>query len=361
MITKRKFSAQLAASAVLALLAGSSVTLPAFAAPGLTKVRLSSLDPMIPQLARTLGYFKQEGLDVETVKVEDVSKEDYLMQEPLNNGKLDASLHWFHHVLYGAGNNVPVKAVILLNDAPGIKILVANRVKDDIRSAADFRGKKVAEGAGYSTKSVLTHYMALKAGVPLDSYTPVMQATEGRKEAVLKALDGGQVDVMAFMEPMNTDLLQTGKVTTLYDLTNKEGTTKALGAAWPAQSVFMAPSFIKKHPATVQHLVNSMVRTMRFINSHTAEEIVAALPESYFADKNKAAVLDKLKKNLGTYANGDYSFSPQAVKVQADAVFASNFDDSEEGHFRIRARNAKVGLDQMYTNTFVNNAMKNIK
>lgn len=361
MISKRKFVAHVVASAVLAMLAGSSLATSAHAEQTLTTVKLSSLDPMLPQLARTLGYFKQEGLNVEMVKVEDVSKDDYLMQEPLNNGKLDASLHWFHHVLYGAGNHVPVKAVMLLNDAPGMKILVANRVKDQIKSAADFKGRKVAEGAGYSTKSVITHYMALKAGVPLGSYTPVMQATEGRKEGVLKALDEGQVDVMAFMEPMNTDLLKSGKVTTLYDLTNKEGTIKALGAAWPSQSVFMAPAYIDKHPATVQHLVNAMVRTMRFINSHTAEEIVAALPETYFADKNKEALLDKLKKNIGTYAKGDYSFSPQAVKVQATAIFASNFDDSEEGHFRIRARDAKIDLDQMYTNTFVNKAMKNIK
>ena len=31
-------------------------------------------------------------------------------------------------------------------------IMVANRVKDQVKDAADFKGRNVAEGAGYGTK-----------------------------------------------------------------------------------------------------------------------------------------------------------------------------------------------------------------
>jgi len=41
------------------------------------------------------------------------------MQIPMNEGKIDAGLNWFHHVVYGAGNGAPVTAVILLENAPG--------------------------------------------------------------------------------------------------------------------------------------------------------------------------------------------------------------------------------------------------
>jgi hypothetical protein len=53
---------------------------------------------------------------------------DYLMQEPLTKGRIDASYHWFNHAIFGARHGFPVKAVMLFNDAPGMKVMVANRV-----------------------------------------------------------------------------------------------------------------------------------------------------------------------------------------------------------------------------------------
>ncbi|PYQ47414.1 MAG: hypothetical protein DMF78_23830, partial [Acidobacteria bacterium] len=148
---------------------------------------------LIPRLADSLGYLKEEGIELKDVKVEDFAKEDYLQAEVMHQGHIDATVHWFHHVLFGAGNNAPVQAVMLIQDTPGMTIMVANRVKDQIKSAADFKGRKVAEGAAFSTKSYLTHYMTVKAGLPPHSYTPVAVASEGRKEAVLKGLNEGAV------------------------------------------------------------------------------------------------------------------------------------------------------------------------
>ena len=39
-------------------------------------------------------------------------------------------------------------------------------IKGEIRSASDFKGRRIAEGAALSTKSYLTHFMTLKAGLP---------------------------------------------------------------------------------------------------------------------------------------------------------------------------------------------------
>ena len=88
---------------------------------------------------------------------------------------------------------------------------------------------------------------------------------EGRQEAVIKGLKAGQVDIMTFQEPTTSALQATGLVTTLFDLNSRESTAKVLGSPWPAQSLLMAPAFIKAHPETVQKLVNAFVRTMRYI------------------------------------------------------------------------------------------------
>ncbi len=348
----------------MGLLAGGSTLAAGLALGGeqLTKVRVAvDEDPIVQRLATSLGYFRQEGLEIVPVKVESFSKEDYLMQEPLIKGQIDASYHWFNHAVFGARHGLPIKAVMVLNDAPGMTVMVANRVKSQIKSAADFKGRNVAEGAGYGTKSVLTGYLTKQAGLAPHSYTPVMLKHDGRQVAVIQGLKEGKVDVMTFQEPDVAAIIETGLVSTLYDLNSKETTAKVLGSAWPAQSILMAPKFIEAHPDRVQHLVNAYVRAMRFINSHTLDQIVEKLPASYFKGKDRLAEIKYIKNTLPTYAKNDYSFAPAAVQLVVDSVKASSFDNSVEGRWRGEGKNANLSAGELYTNRFVEQAMKEIK
>jgi NitT/TauT family transport system substrate-binding protein len=340
------------------LFAATLTSLPAFAT--LTRIRMSANEPLIPQLAAGLGAFAEEGLEVEFIKVEDYSKEDYLMQEPLVQGRFDASYHWFQHVVFGARHNLPLKAVLMANDTPNMKIFVANRLKEQIRSAADFKGRNVAEGHGYATKSLVTRYLAHHAGLPDHTYQAVLTETEGRREAVLKGLAENRVDILSFMEPMTSAIADTEQVTTLYDLTTRAGTIQAFGAPWPSHSLFLSAAYIEKNPATVQRLVNAFVRALRYFNSHTPEEIAGKLPAAYFGKGDRATALDRIRKTQAGYARGDYSFSPAGVKLVTDAILWSDFDSSEEGRFRATG-DAKFRHEDLYDNRFVEKAMKEIK
>ncbi len=330
------------------------------ASPVLTKVRLSVIDPLITELGTSLGHFEREGLVIELVKVESVSSEDYLMQDPLVHGRLDASYHWFHHVVFGNRHNMPLKAVLKVCDSPGMKVLVANRLKDVVKSPADFKGRNIAEGAGYATKSTLMNLMAHQAGLPANSYSPVNQEVEGRLEHILQGLKDGKVDVLAFMEPMTSSLVASGHVSVLFDLTNRAGTVKALGDEWPAQCVFVSDNFVAAHPDTVQHLVNAYVRTLRFMNAHSAEEIAAQLPAAWFNGKDRAAEMTRIGKFL-TNVSHDYRFTKSSVQLVFDTMLHSKFDESEEGKFRRTGENDHVTADSLYTNRFVEQAMKEIK
>src|SRR5207253_3927206 len=90
----------------------------------LVKVRMSiDEDPVVVRLAEGLGYLEHEGLEIERVDVEKISGEDYLVQQPLVDGRIDAAYCWFNHAIYGARHGFPVQALMLFNDAPGIKVL----------------------------------------------------------------------------------------------------------------------------------------------------------------------------------------------------------------------------------------------
>ena len=354
-----KFRPTRFAACALLLIAATTASLLAAEKP--TPVRLATDDDIfLPALGQALGYFRAEGIELVPVKVDSFEKEDYLLQAPLNRGQIDACYHWFQHAVIGARHNLPVKAVILFNDAPGMTVMVANRVKDRIHSAADFAGRNIAQGAGYGTKSVLTGYLALKAGLPPGSYTPVLSGTVGRQEAVIKGVRDGAVDVLTFQEPITSALQETKLVSTLYDLNSGPATAQVLGATFPAQCLLMAPKFIAGHPATVQRLVNAFVRTMRFMNAHSAEEIIAQLPANYFAPAERAAQVQLLRRTLATFAHGDYSIPPAAAKLTVEIMQSSRFDDSEEGRWRRDGENPTVIADELYTNEFVQKAMRAI-
>ena len=349
-----------AAASAVVLFAAAAPT-PARAAENLTPVRLATDDDIfLPALGEALGYFRAEGIELVPVKVDSFEKEDYLLQAPLIRGQIDACYHWFQHAVIGARHNLPVKAVILFNDAPGMTVLVANRVKDQIHGAADFAGRNIAQGAGYGTKSVLTGYLAAKAGLPPGSYTPVLSGTVGRQEAVIKGVREGKVDVLTFQEPITSALQDTKLVSTLYDLNSGPATTSVLGAPFPAQCLLMAPTYIAAHPDTVQRLVNAFVRTMRFMNAHSAEEIIAQLPANNFKPAERADAVRLLRATLSTYARGDYSIPPASAKLTVEIMQSSRFDDSEEGRWRRDAENPHVKPDDLYTNEFVQRAMRAI-
>jgi NitT/TauT family transport system substrate-binding protein len=346
---------------VLAVLVSASA-IAATTAHQPTPVRMSiDEDPIVVRLAASLGYLREEGIEIVPVDLEKMMGEDYLMQQPLVENHIDAAYHWFNHAVFGARHGYPVKAVMLFNDGPGMTVMVANRLQSDIRDAAGFSGRNVAQGAGYGTKAVITGYLAQRVGVPADGYKPVMTQTEGRQQAVLAGLQDGAVDVMTFQEPITSALKQSGLVSTLYDLNSGASTEHVLGAPFPAQCLLMSPQFIEAHPDTVQHLVNAFVRTMRFINRNSVDTIIAKLPPEYFDGKNRDQAIAYIRATLPTYAKNDYSIPPKGAELVVRVMRSSQFDESEEGRWRAGGDDSKVITRELYTNRFVDKAMKQIR
>lgn len=355
-----------------ALVALACANLPAPAAEKI-KVRLAPMPGMgqvVPQLAVALGYFEQEGLAPEMVSVMDSVEHDWLSGELLDNGTIDAEVNWFHRVVYGIGNRQPLKAVVLLEDSPGMKIFVASRLGGSITSPAQFKGLKISTSGGFSTKRYLTELVAERQGVPQADLTFLPEEFQHGRTAGQLAQDiaAGQADVIAAMDPLSRGLEQSGALSVLCDLTNREGTRAALGEVWPTRCLFVSPKLIARNPELVQKLVNVFVRTMRYLNAHSADEVFAHLPLSYFNPHTanddfrayKAAEKVKLLRAYSTFTRDDYRIPPAAAAFVTKVTLSARFDDTPEGVFRRAARDAGVRAEDTYDNRFVQTAMKTI-
>ena len=65
------------------------------------------------------------------------------------------------------------------------------------------------------------------------------------------------------------------------DLATTQGAQAALGGAWPAAGVLAQTSWVNSHKDTVQKVVDALVATMHWINTHTAADIANKLPSDF--------------------------------------------------------------------------------
>jgi len=77
---------------------------------------------LIPDLAKGLGYFKDEGIDIVYLNVMNHVPDDFYSCQLLSNGTIDAEICWFHPVLFGIGNGQPATAVFLLEHSPHMAV-----------------------------------------------------------------------------------------------------------------------------------------------------------------------------------------------------------------------------------------------
>src|SRR5437762_569229 len=112
----------------LAAVAGVCIGVPssASAKDAAVKVGFGHSEQLVPQLALTLDYFQDEGIQVVPVKVEDFVDNDFMFQQLMVERKIDVMHQWLHHAYFGARHGFPIEGVMMLNDAPGITVFVTN-------------------------------------------------------------------------------------------------------------------------------------------------------------------------------------------------------------------------------------------
>ncbi|HJV39362.1 MAG TPA: ABC transporter substrate-binding protein [Geothrix sp.] len=239
------------------------------------------------KLAQQLGYFEQEGLEVE-VRSEwaGVRGVDMLLV-----GGAQGVVGFYDHTVYMQTQGKAVVSVVQFSQAPGEVELVSSRLPK-VRTMADLGGQTLGvTGLGSSTQ-FLSRYLALSAGLRLNQVTfkPV-----GTGDSFIEAMSSGTIGAGMTTEPTASRLLATGKARVLVDLRTPEDTARALGGPYPASCLYMQTAWVNRHKPEVQKLVNALVKALRYIQGHTAAEIAAHVPADYYG-QDKAIYIRALAR-----------------------------------------------------------------
>ncbi|MCE4943656.1 ABC transporter substrate-binding protein [Streptomyces sp. VTCC 41912] len=331
-----------AAAAVLALTAltgcgGGSAGGSAGADDGRIQIMVGGLDKVIylpARLTQQLGYFKAEGLNV-TLLTEPAGVQ---ATTSLVSGDVQGVVGFYDHTLDLQAKNKQVESVVQLAHAPGEVEVVANKAASELTSAKDFKGKKLGvTGLGSST-DFLTKYLAVKNGVQVNEFTPV---AVGAGQTFLSALEQGSIQGGMTTDPTVAQVVnkKIGKV--LIDMRTPEGSKEALGGPYPSSSLYMNTDWVNSHKDTVQKLANAFVKTLKWMSTHTPEQIAEKMPADY-AQGGKELYVQAIKDTLPMFTKD--GVMPADGPATVERVLKA---------FNPTLKNATIDLNKTYTTEFV--------
>lgn len=285
------------------------------------------------KLTEQLGFFKEEGIEVELLsEPAGVDAENEMLA-----GAVQGVVGFYDHCVDLQAKGKFAVSVVQFSRAPG-EVEIVSTKHPEITSPADFKGKSLGvTGLGSST-NFLTQYLAVKNGVALGEFTTL---PVGAGSTFIAAMQQDKIQAGMTTEPTISRLLKTGEGKVLIDMRTPEATQAALGGTYPAASLYMSAAYVESHKAEVQKLANALVKTLKWMSTHSAEEIADKMPKDYWAGD---------KETYGkALADGKAQFTPDGV-MPADGpatvlAVLSGFSKNVKGK--------QIDLSKTYTTEFV--------
>ena len=288
-------------------------------------------------IAERLGYFKEEGLDVEIVDFAGGAK----ALQAVVGGSADVVSGAYEHTIGLQAKGQRYQEFVLQGRAPQIVLVVSNKTMPGFKSIADLKGKKIGVTAPGSSTNMMANFVLAKAGLkPSDvSFIGV-----GASAGAVAAMRSGQIDAMANLDPVISMLTQKNEVRIASDTRTLKDTQSVFGGNMPSGCLYASAAFIQQNPNTTQALTNAMVRALKWLQKAGPSDIVKTVPESYLLGDRALylAAWDKVKEAI----------SPDGMMPTDGPRTAQNmlqqFDNELKGK--------TIKLEDTYTNAFVQKA-----
>lgn len=247
------------------------------------------------ELAERLGYYRKYGVDMRLSTEVDggVGAEDAMA-----SGQVDMAGAWYNHTIDFQVKGKSVEDVVQLSGAPGEREMCGTG--SGVHSAADFRGKTLGVTDLGSGTDSLTKFLAAQKGIKTSDFHRI---AVGAGSTAIAAIKSRAAACVMTTQPTVTAMQQRGIAYSAIDLATTDGAMQALGGAWPAASVLARTDWVNAHKQTVQKVVDALVATMHWINTHSAADIANELPQTYVQNSlvSKADYIAALTQDKGQF------------------------------------------------------------
>lgn len=238
-------------------------------------------------LAVALGYFKDEGLDPKITYL----KGGTATAQALISKQVDFSTNGIDHAFKAAAKGKDdLRMVVLLNQTPGMVLVVDSKHKDKVKTIADLKGMRLGVTSKGSATNMVLAFLLSKNGVRPDEVTVVKAGTS----TFPPALKNGDIDGGIALEPFASIMVEQSDAYVLQRLITAEDSQQAFGGPYSLTGILTRQDVIDSQPELVQKIVNAQVRTLKWMQAHTEEEIAGAL-STEVVGSDKARYVKTLK------------------------------------------------------------------
>jgi len=332
----KMFRRLLSSFAVLALLSGTAMAQKVTIAIG----GAACLCYLPTVLAKQLGEYEKAGVNVEMVDFKGGSQS----LTAVLGGSADVVSGYFDHCVNLASKGQELKSIVVYDRYPGFSLVVSPKQSDAIKSVKDLANKRIGVSAPGSSTDYFLKFILKKNGVDPNGVGVI---GVGLGASAVAAMEQGSIDAAIMLDPAVTQLAGRNKdLKILVDTRTQKDTIEVFGGEYPGGALYTKAEWIEKNPKAAQGLVNAIVNTLKWIHSHTPEEIMAKMPEELIG-ADKGLYLAALKATLPMYSETG-RMDPKGAQAVL-AVFSQSSPDVAK---------ANIDLSKTYTNQFVEQAGK---
>ena len=317
----------------------------AYAAPEKSRVVLAvggktTLYYLPLTLADRLGYFRDEGLELEINDFPGGAK----ALQALIGGSADVVSGAFEHTITMQTLGQKVQAFVLQNTNPGISLGIATARAAEYSWPKDLKGMKIGISAPGSSTQMLVNHLLASVGLTPDDVSWVGVGTGATAVAAMRT---GRIDALSSAEPVMSLLERSGDLKVVVETTTDAGVRDVFGGPLPAATLYAKAAFVQQNPETVQALTNAIVRALKWLQKATPDEVADAVPPEYLLG-DRALYLSAYQKLRHTYSK-DGRIPKALVKNSYEMLL--------QHHTAVR-RAPVLWLEQTHTNAFVEQALK---
>ena len=291
-------------------------------------------------LAKQLGEYEKAGVNVDVVDFKGGSQS----LQAVMGGSADVVSGYFDHTVNLAAKGQELQSFVVYDRYPGFALVVSPKHTASIKSIKDLANKKVGVSAPGSSTDFFLKYILKKNGVDPNSIGVI---GVGLGATAIASMEQGEIEAAIMLDPAVTVLQGRHKdITILSDTRSQKDTLAVFGGEYPGGALYTKADWIKSHEKEVQAMTNAIVNTLKWIHTHTPEEIADKMPPE-LVGKDKPGYIAALKNTLPMYSETGLMDPKGAAAVLA--VFSQSSPEVAK---------ANVDLSKTYTNKYVEAAKK---
>ena len=227
---------------------------------------------------------------------------------------------------------------------PGFALVVSPKHTDKIKSMKDLASKRVGVSAPGSSTDFFLKYHSYKNGVDPE-FTGVIGVGLGRHGG---RRDGAGSNRRRCHARSGCRHCSRQNIRTLRFLAihgPRRIRSAVFGGDYPGGALYTKAGWIATHEKETQALTKAIVATLKWIHSHSPEEIMAKMPPESRRHRTKRGYLEALKNTIPMYSTTGL-MDPKGAQAVLE-VFSQSSPE---------VRNAKIDVTKTYTNKYVERA-----